>query len=98
MLTIEQIKQTITDYFKDKPVKKVYLFGSYARGGANESSDVDLSVVLSDDAKITYITLAGYLLDLENSLHKKIDLVEEKMIYKQLKPFIDRSKILILDK
>ena len=98
MLTTEQIKQTVSEYFKDKPVKKVYLFGSYARGEANENSDVDLSVVLSEDAKITYITFAGYLLDFEKKLQRKIDLVEEKMIYKQLRPFIDRSKILILDK
>lgn len=98
MLTTEQIKRTVASYFQDKPVKKVYLFGSYARGEAKENSDVDLSVVLSDDAKITYMTLAGYLVDLEKSLERKIDLVEEKMIYKQLKPFIDSSKILILDK
>jgi predicted nucleotidyltransferase len=32
MLTVQQIKDTVTDYFKDKPVKSVYLFGSYARG------------------------------------------------------------------
>ncbi len=32
MLTTDRIKQTVTDYFKDKPVKKVYLFGSYVRG------------------------------------------------------------------
>lgn len=30
MLTTEQIKNVVTSYFKDKPVKKVYLFGSYA--------------------------------------------------------------------
>ena len=98
MLTTEQIKQTVAEYFRDKLVKKVYLFGSHAGGEANENSDVDLSVVLSDDAKVTYITLAGYLIDLEKGLKRKIDLVEEKMIYKQLKPFIDSSKILILDK
>lgn len=98
MLTAEQIRQTVSEYFRDKPVRKVYLFGSYATGEENENSDVDLSVVLSDDAKVNYMTLAGYLVDLEKSLEKKIDLVEEKMIYKQLKPFIDRSKILIFDK
>jgi hypothetical protein len=54
--------------------------------------------VLSEDSGVTYITLAGYLLDLEKSLNKKIDLVEEKMIYQQIKPFVDSSKILILDK
>jgi hypothetical protein len=31
MLTIEQIKATVADYFKDKPVKQVYLFGSFPK-------------------------------------------------------------------
>ena len=52
MLTTEQIKQTVSEYFKDKPVKKVYLFGSYARGEANETSDVDLLVDLDYSKKI----------------------------------------------
>ena len=37
---INQIK-TI---FAHKPVNKVYLFGSYARGEADENSDVDLLI------------------------------------------------------
>lgn len=31
MLTIEQIKATVIYYFKDKPVKQVYLFGSFPK-------------------------------------------------------------------
>lgn len=31
-----------------KRLKAVYLFGSYARGDYNESSDVDVMIVLSD--------------------------------------------------
>lgn len=50
MLTTEQIKQTVSEYFKDRPVKRVYLFGSYARGEAKEESDVDLLIDL-DHAK-----------------------------------------------
>ena len=46
MLITEEIKKTVTNYFRDKPVKKVYLFGSYARGEADENSDVDLLVDL----------------------------------------------------
>lgn len=52
MLTTEQIKQTVTNYFKDKPVKRVYLFGSYARGEADEKSDVDLLIDLDTEKKI----------------------------------------------
>ena len=51
ILTIEQIQQTVQDYFKDKPVKKVFLFGSYARNEAEENSDVDLLVDLDRTKK-----------------------------------------------
>lgn len=98
MLTTEQIRQTVAEYFKDKPVKKVYLFGSYARGEANEESDVDLSLVINENASVTYFTLAKYLLDLEDALRKKIDIVEEAMIYEKLRPFVNKSKVLIYDK
>lgn len=97
MLTNEQIQKVVSDYFRDKPVKKVYLFGSYATHHAHEQSDIDLSFVLNDDASISYFTLAGYLLDLEKKLKRKIDLVEDKQIYEIFRPAIDRSKILILD-
>ena len=42
-LTSSQINQ-IKTFFTNKPVKKVYLFGSYARGEADENSDVDLLI------------------------------------------------------
>ena len=51
ILTFEQIQKTVQDYFKDKPVKKVFLFGSYAKGIATENSDVDLLVEYDDDKK-----------------------------------------------
>jgi len=75
MLTTEQIKQTVSDYFKDKPVKKVYLFGSYARGEANEESDVDLLLDIEEDAPVTYFTLGGYLADMRDRFKRKVDIV-----------------------
>ena len=75
MLTTEQIKKTVSEYFKDKPVKKVYLFGSYARGEATEESDVDLLLEIDDDAPVTYFTLGGYLADIRDKFNKKVDLV-----------------------
>jgi predicted nucleotidyltransferase len=46
VLTTEHIKQVITSFFSKKPVKKVWLFGSYARGDADENSDVDVLVAI----------------------------------------------------
>ena len=49
------------------------MFGSYARGDANETSDIDLRI---DKGQIRGgIALAGLLLDLESDLEAKVDLV-----------------------
>ena len=74
MLTTEQIKQTVSDYFKDKPVKKVYLFGSYARGEANEESDVDLLVDLDSSKKIG-LGFYGWYQDLGQLFKRKTDVI-----------------------
>lgn len=44
MLTIEEIRDKIAPVAIEYGLRQVYLFGSYARGEANEDSDVDLLV------------------------------------------------------
>jgi predicted nucleotidyltransferase len=44
MLTIEKIKSYIVPVVEKYPVEKVILFGSYARGDASDTSDIDLVV------------------------------------------------------
>ncbi len=100
MLTTVQIQKVVADYFKDKPVKKVYLFGSYARGEANENSDVDLLLEFFENASVNYFTLGGYLSDIKESLSKKVDIVlsgslrKDRMITK----FIEQQKMLLYAK
>jgi len=98
MLTIQQIKDTVTDYFIDKPVKKVYLFGSYARGDARSESDIDILFSLLDNTRISYFGLAKYLVDLEERLSNKVELVEEENLYPKLKKYIDQDKILLFSR
>ena len=97
-ISIDNIKHVVTDYFKDKPVASVYLFGSYARGNANENSDIDLLFSLKKNTQISYFCLAGYLGDLEDKLSRKIDLVEEEYVYPRIKKYIDSDKILMFTK
>ncbi len=94
-LSNEQIK-TIQIFFQDTPVEKLYLFGSYARGDANENSDIDLAFGLQKGTRISYFGLAKYLVDLEKNLDKKIDLVEEDLIYPRIKNSFDKEKKKIL--
>ena len=74
ILSIEQIKKSIQKLFdseyKDK-IEFCYLFGSYAKGYANDKSDVDLCVSTS----LSGLDFAGLSEKLRNALHKRIDLI-----------------------
>lgn len=95
ILSKEYIATVVKDYFKDKPVKSVCLFGSYARGHANEDSDVDLAFSLKENAAISYFTLAGYLVELEKRFNKKVDLVEIQSFYPRIRNEFDSEKLIL---
>ena len=44
--SIEQLRDIITPIARQHGVKRVYLFGSYARGTATDRSDIDLIAAL----------------------------------------------------
>ena len=62
--TIDEIKKRITPVAQKYGLSAVYLFGSYARGEANENSDIDLLVDLTG-SKVHGILLGGLYVDLE---------------------------------
>ncbi len=96
ILTQENIKKVVQDYFKDKPVNEVYLFGSYARGDAKEDSDVDLIVEIDDTKKrLSLFGFLGLQLGIENSLNKKVDLVESHLFFPRVKIQAEREKIIL---
>ena len=72
-LSKNQITQ-IGNFFLDKPVEKVFLFGSYALGEADEESDIDLLVDLDYSKKIG-LSFYSWAEELEAILKKKVDLV-----------------------
>jgi predicted nucleotidyltransferase len=97
ILTTEYIKQVITGFFEKKPVEKVWLFGSYARGEADENSDVDVLVDIDYIPGIAsdYIT---WRTDLAKRLDKKVDIVSAGWENKHIKPFIDKDKFMIYER
>lgn len=68
------IKQLVQEYFKDKPVQKVYLFGSYARGEADENSDIDLLVDLDYTQHIGW-QFYNWHNELSDIIKTKVDIV-----------------------
>ena len=71
-LTTEQIKSICGSIFQEYPVEYCYLFGSYAKGKANETSDVDLLVSMPVNGLKYYELLER----LRENLKKRIDLLD----------------------
>ena len=73
--TIDDIRQIVKPIAEKYGLPAVYLFGSYARGTANEESDIDLLVDTTGTQLKTLLTLGALYNDLEEALGKKIDLI-----------------------
>ena len=72
--SIEEIKRRISPIAQKYNLAAVYLFGSYARGEANEESDIDLLVDLSGSS-VRGIVLGVLYHELYEALETDIDLV-----------------------
>lgn len=88
---------TIAAYFRNKPIRKAYLFGSMARNEATEASDVDILVELDSTQLIGMIEYIKIIEGLEELLGRKVDLVATDGLSPYLKPRIDREKVLIYE-
>ena len=86
----------ISNYLKDKPVRKAYLFGSHARGEQDTMSDFDLLVELEEHVGL--YQFVAIQLGLESLLGKKVDLVSENGLSPRLRPYVDQDKKLIYER
>ena len=73
--TVDEIRQNVSPIAKKYCLPALYLFGSYARGTANENSDVDLIVDTAGTQIKSLLTLGALYVDLEEALGKRIDLI-----------------------
>lgn len=76
MKTFNEIRNLITPVLELYHVKSAYVFGSYARGEANETSDVDLFVVFDND-EISLFEVGGLLETLKEVLQMNVDLLTD---------------------
>ena len=73
-------------------VKRIGIFGSFARGEEREESDLDVLVVFEEGQKTfdNYMDLKFYLEDL---FGREVDLVTEKALKPQLKDIIMKDVV-----
>ncbi|MGN6604505.1 MAG: type VII toxin-antitoxin system MntA family adenylyltransferase antitoxin [Ginsengibacter sp.] len=90
-------KKVLENFFSNKPVKKVYVFGSYARNEATKNSDIDILVEL-DYSKPIGMKFFSFQPELERLLNRKVDVVSLESLSPYIKPFIDKDKIMIYER
>ena len=91
--TIEEIRAIASPIAREHGVAAMYLFGSYARGEATPSSDLDFRIEKGQVCNL--MKLGGLLNDLENGFQKKMDILTTQMVSPQLMANIQSEEVLI---
>ncbi len=95
IFTIEKITSLVKPLVEKYHVKEMYLFGSYARGEADENSDLDFLVFGGKEFKPTLIFALGE--ELREALNKQVDIFEIREINQDSEFYktIMREKVLV---
>jgi predicted nucleotidyltransferase len=88
---IETLAGSKAELKKRYGVNTLALFGSAARGTAGKDSDID--VLVGFDGPATSERYFGVQFYLEDLLGKPVDLVTERALRPELKPYIERDRI-----
>ena len=93
MNEIENIKRQIIPVVKRNNIKRAGIFGSFVTGAFTDTSDVDILVELDNNTSL--LDFVRIKFDLEDSLQRKVDLVEYKAIKPRLRMQILEEEIRI---
>ena len=99
VLTLEEIRSELREICKDSSVRRIWIFGSYARNEADSESDLDLLVDLENaldierfdsihDVKIDLMSLSLFNRKMQSDLRSNKNFVER----------VDKEKILVYEK
>ena len=93
---VANITKQISDYLANQPVKRAWLFGSYARGEQREDSDIDILVAF--DSSVGLFKYAAIYTELKELLGREVDLVQEGALKPYAVDTVERDKILIYER
>lgn len=72
-------------------------FGSYARGDADETSDVDVLVAIDKSSSLG-LGYFGWHLDLGDMLNKSVDILSHGWVNHRLWPYVQKDMEVIYEK
>ena len=93
---IMNLKKKIIPILKRNNVVKAGIFGSFARGEAKKSSDIDILIEVKTK-KFSLLDLIRLEMELEKKLKRKVDLLTYKSIHPLLKNRILSEEVRIYE-
>lgn len=93
MLTIDQIKNTVSKYGKEYGIKNAYLFGSYAKNEATNDSDIDL--IIEKGSLDDYDAYCSLKFSIEDELGVDVDLLTTESVRPRFYELIKNDRILL---
>ncbi|RUM33051.1 MAG: hypothetical protein DSY33_05635 [Archaeoglobus sp.] len=93
-MNVAEIKTRIMPILRKYGVRKASIFSSAVRGEMKESSDIDILVEIEKD--ISLLDFVALKLELEETLGRKVDLVEYDTIKPRLRDRILKEQVVIL--
>ena len=92
--TIPEIRSVVSELAQKYGAQRIFLFGSYARGDMEPTSDIDLRI---DKGTIRGLELAGLLVDLEDALGVPVDLIPTGSLDDRFLASIQHDEVLLYE-
>jgi len=87
---VDLLKRHLTEVKSRFGVRRIGLFGSYARGEQRRGSDVDIIVEFKEPTFDNFMDLVFFL---ENLLGREVDLVTPNSLSPHIRPVVEREVI-----
>ena len=95
MSNISEIQKAVVPIARHYGIKRLYLFGSYAKGTANEKSDIDLLV--EKGKPMSLLQLSGMRQMIQEALQLSVDLITTTGVGEDFRTEIAGTEILLYE-
>ena len=93
---IEEISEIVAPIAAEFGVRKMSVFGSYARGEATEDSDLDFHIIDRGTLKGLF-RLAGFELALEERFMIPVDVVTTNSLFEDVRQRVEREELVVYE-
>jgi uncharacterized protein len=87
---LQKLREHKPELLRKYPISKLGVFGSYARGEANENSDIDIAVEITGPMGLNFVQMAD---EIEDLFGRKTDVVPLRSIKPQYLESVQRDII-----